>query len=244
MKDKITLVYTYYEAPDMLREQIKYWVKYPKEIAERVKIVIVDDGSPEKSAEGVIGFFSSQIPDYLDIKLYRIKEDINQNTFGARNLAFTLAKEGWMWNLDIDHVVPTESLVGLLNNKLKPNIYYLPNRRIMTTMDYSEPIWRHSDSFIITREMFWEIGGYDEAYTGYYYNGPSYMFRQASIKKFPQYELDNVWTLLFGPNLILDASPLLHEKKTRLQKYINEYHYQPKDPLRFEWEEVKIKEMA
>ena len=167
IRNKVTLVFTYYEAPNMLREQIKYWVKYPKEIADRVKIIIVDDGSPEKSAEGVFWFFLSQIPDYLDISLYRIKENINQNTFGARNLAFTVAKEGWVWNFDIDHVVPADSLLNLLEEGLSPEVCYFPARRIMTSLTKSDPMWRHLDTFIITREMFWRVGGYNEASTGY-----------------------------------------------------------------------------
>ncbi len=175
----------------------------------------------------------------LDISLYRIKEDIFQNITGARNLAFTQAEEGWVWSTDIDHVIPAESIKNFLDIELNPKYYYSPARRLMKSLDgKSELIRRHGDSYIITRKMFWEVGGYDEQYTGYYYNGPYFLFRKALQQESKKVELDDVYALLFGPDVITDASPLLHQKKTRLE-YISHYSERA-DPLQFEWEKIEL----
>ncbi len=125
----ITLVLTYYDNPLMLRKQLEYWRKYPEN--NNVQIVIIDDGSPNNPAEKVLtkGLFLGNI----DVSLYRIKEDIFQNTVGARNLGFTQAPEGWVFNLDMDHIVPSESMENLLQqlDGLCPSCYYVPDRRVM-----------------------------------------------------------------------------------------------------------------
>ena len=237
----ITLVFTYYENPEMLRQQVIYWRGYLKKIADRVKIIIVDDGSTNYLAENEFNKFNKYTTlSGLDVSLYRIKEDIYQNTVGARNLGFTQAPEGWVFNLDMDHIVPSESMENLLQqlDGLCPSCYYLPDRRAMVNLDEYKNIWRHSDTFIMQRKTFWKIGGYNERYVGYYYNGPCLMFRRAAQRISKQKELENVWTLLFGPDVIGDASPLFNTEKKKLGEHINYNQYNPIEPLQFNWEQI------
>ncbi len=225
----ITIATTYYDNPLMLTEQIKYWLEYPDHVKEKVKIIVIDDGSPNYPAEDYLQGHK------LHIDLIRIKQDIFQNTVGARNLAFTYA-DGWVWNIDLDHVIPWQSMEEVLNMQLDPNKYYIPARRGMLDNGSHIPMGRHSDTFIIDKALFWQARGYNEEFVEYYYNGPVSLFRE-SLKRFAEMvELDKVHVLYFAPEIIPDASPLDGKEKKKSQ-YDARLLY-PHKTLKFDYERV------
>ncbi len=236
MKNKITLVITYYDAPEMLGQQMKYWCYYP----DGVKIILVDDGSPNYPAEEV--FKEIDLSGLDEVELYRVKEDIFQNLAGARNLGFSRAG-GWVINTDIDHVIPPSTMTELIGMDLTPGYCYAFGRLRMKDNAGTEPMHRHQDTYMIRKEIFDGIGGYDEDYVGYYYNASSFAFKQAIKRATVLRMLKDQKILYFGPDVIKDASPLLNQEKKRME-YVK-FNKRPIDPLRFEWEEVKItKEMV
>ena len=237
----ITLALTYYDNPDMLRKQLMYWQEYGKDLADKVNIIIVDDGSPNHPAKEVL--YDAE-PLNIDISLYRIKQDIFQNVAGARNLAFTKSSNRWVWNIDMDHVISYKSMGNLLDMHLESGCYYQPYRFRMLDMEHSEPMDRHSDTFIMERDLFWEVGGYNEDYIQYYYNGSLSLFRRQLKRSALSIELGNVWTLYFGPGVIADASPLNGSEKKKLEFHgIVDAMMNSKtknNPLRFDWEEIEL----
>jgi len=235
MKNKITLVLTYYECPDMLRKQMDYWQNYSKEVTDNIQVLVIDDGSKLFPAKDVLNERETNV----DLCLLRIKEDIFQNTMGARNLGFHYAPENWIWNLDMDHIVPTESIKAVINMELKTSCFYLPARYRMGSLYDYEKMHRHSDTFIMTRKMFWDIGGYNEDYVKYYYNGAAGMFRQ-QLKRRDEFrvELEDVWTLYFSPSIIEDARPI-QKRNRRRGLTVSE---KPKNHLRFEWEKIILEQ--
>lgn len=247
MNNTLTITIPYYDAPEMLRTQIDVWQKYPKWVQDYLKVIVVDDGSPRFPAIDV--FKEAETLDF-PVSLYRIHEDIPWNHGGARNLAFTYIEEGWALLTDIDHVLPPESVSSLLTMILLPDCVYLPARfRMLGPLDWEE-IHRHRDSFILTREMFWEVGGFDEDFTGYW-NGPSGPFRKALKRKAEFRELDHTWLVLFGRDLIPDANVGslgrkgseydIRRNKEMYRKFTIAHRrggYSPKNPLRFNWEQV------
>ena len=85
--------------------------------------------------------------------------------------------------------------------------------------------------------MFWNIGGYNEDYIKYYYNGASGMFRQQLKRRYKdRVELENVWTLYFSPFVIEDASPI--EKRNRRRGLTVDE--KPTNHLRFEWVKIML----
>ncbi len=228
---KLTLVITYYEAPLMLREQVKYWKDYSKD----VRIIIIDDHSVLYPAKLIL----NDVDIEATVELYRIDQDIFQNTFGARNLAFHLADDGeWIWNTDVDHVVPWESIAAFLDMQCNTKgYYYIPAREIVLDTEETKVIQRHSDTFILTKELYWKTGGYDEDLTGFYFNGPATRFRNA-LKHIAKGVPVNhgVKTLFYSTDLIKDASPISNQEKQRFIG-ISPFNKKP-SVLKFNWERI------
>lgn len=235
MSNRLVIAISYYNAPLMLQEQIRCWQSYPEHLAKQVKVILVDDGSMSHPAEKELQKHSIHIP----VELYRITKDIPQNIWGARNLAFHIASVEWAeWVicLDIDHILPSRGLDGFSTSKpdLVKGVYYHPTRYQKEEVGMSQ-IHKHLDSYLMTPELFWKVGGYDESLTGYYYNGAALRFR-TSLSKIAKGELlKKMHTLFYPSSIVSDASPLEDVEK----KSFKGVHTQDKPSvLNFEWERV------
>ena len=247
MNNRLTIAMPYYNAPEMLLKQLEYWYQYPTWVTESVSVIIVDDGSLEYPAQSV--FDKHSLPAF-PLSLYRIEEDIPWNHGGARNLAFTQMQEGWALLTDLDHVLPLESVCSLLTKHLRTQNVYIPSRyRINGILDWEE-IEPHSDSFILTKEMFWQVGGFDEDFSGYW-NGMSHLFRKHLLKICDEtIVMENIHLMFFDNTVVKDANvKSLGRKGTaydikedpklfkKMCKRLNK-DYKPENQLRFSWTQV------
>lgn len=236
MTNKLVLALTYYNSPLMLAQHLKTWCGYSETLAHQIKVILIDDGSREHPAEKEIKKWNPAI----SIELYRIIQDIPQNTFGARNLAFHIANvEGaeWVLNTDIDHVLPATGLFGFVDLRihLTKALHYFPARYAKTPTSVA-PISKHSDTYLIAPSLYWRAGGYDEDLIGYYFNGAAYHFRKSLARISTGVDINKVFTVFYPSSIISDASPLQDQEKKR---YVLDV---PKDKkpsvLNFEWERV------
>lgn len=229
--EKVTLILTYYNSPQMLQEQIKHWLTYPK---DSIKVILIDDGSMVHPAEKELRNKEFKIP----VELYRITEDIPQNIYGARNLGFHIALvENIKWVLisDTDHVLTFTKSQSFSSKHLSVSQYYVLDR-LKVTPSGLEAIGYHGDSFLMTPDLFWKTGGYDEDLTGYYFQGAAFYFRKAltalskRVEVCPQFDLH-----FYSSEMINDASPFKNIPKTIAPQ-------QPKDKkpsvLNFNWERI------
>jgi len=235
LKNNITLVYAYYENGLMLDRHMLEWAAYPDDCKPNLKAIIVDDGSPKDPAIKHIK------PVGFSVELFRIKQDIPWNQNGARNLAMTHAS-GWCLLTDMDHLLPINMVDKLLNMELKSGVYYIPSR--IRAFD-GLPYHRHPNSYVMNRELYWKVGGYDEAYAGYY--GTDATFRnQLAAKGGGRCELDDFYLILYGREVIPDASTTAYGRKgseyyipnniaLKIRKKLNP---PPIPPLNFDWERV------
>ena len=169
---RVTFIYPYYQNQQFLRAQLSWWGTFPASLRQHLSAIIVDDGSPEP-ASGVLRYVAHPFP----IRLFRIQQDVRWNWLAARNIGFHHAEDGWCLVTDMDHVVPETTATSVVYGKHDPNVIYGFSRREFT----GETINPHPNSWLMTREMFWKVGGYDETLSGHYGTDGDWRRRMAAV---------------------------------------------------------------
>jgi hypothetical protein len=204
---EITIVFAYYDNPSMLEFQWQQIARYPKALRDLIEVIVVDDASPITPAASVVR--PKSLPEH---RIYRIAKDIPWNQDAARNIGAHEAISPWLLLTDIDHVVPAETLKGLLNLDKDPTVLYTLGRTKFFSDDVREP---HPNSYVMTRDMYWAIGGHDEDYAGIY--GKDYLFRQRALKKTREAHLPDLRLARVGTSNIPDAGTrTITRRNTRL----------------------------
>lgn len=175
---RVTLVVPYYENAAFLRFQMRHWLGVSEALFPHVSVVVVDDGSPT-SAASVVEAVKAGTESFYQPRLFRIEVDVAWNWLAARNIGAHHASDGWLLLTDMDHVVPVETMRRVVYGQHDPTVVYAFSRREHT----GDVIPPHSASFLMTKAMFWKIGGYDEALSGHY--GTDGEFRKQIKAKAP-----------------------------------------------------------
>lgn len=167
----LTIVLPYYEAPKFFLDQVAHWRTFADDLRANVSAIVVDDGSP----------VPAELPGNrpFPVRLFRIHEDRRWNWLAARNIGAHHAADGWLLLTDMDHQIPEATLRAVLYGVHDPKAVYAFERQEHT----GEVIHPHSASFLMTRRMFWKIGGYDEALSGHYGTDGEYRRRLAKVAR-------------------------------------------------------------
>lgn len=220
----ITLVYPYYRCPQFFLRQQAHWNGLPREIREHLRVIVVDDGSPDPIRPSA---------SLVDLRVFRITVDRRWNWLAARNIGAHHAADGWLLLTDMDHVVPAETLDALIHGAHDPSVVYAFTRREHT----GAVVGSHSASFFLTRRLFWQIGGYDERGSGYYGNDGIFrrqLRRHAEIQILPD--------ALERHEYVADSSVTTYARKApedRIQQIASGWTGPPKT-LSFPYEEVPL----
>lgn len=209
----LSIIITYYGQPEMLAEQARIWRDYPK----GVEVIVVDDGSAVPAeAEGCA--------------IYRVQKDIPWHQDGARNLGAHVATGDWLLLLDIDHVISATELRRLLGllRMLAGGTAYRPRRRLV---DGAYPLARAANIWLIRREDFWLVGGYDERLCGTY--GTDMEFRPRLRRTLVEERLPVVLDVYRDKNIPDAATRGLDRTVVQPPKLIG-----PPTVLGFEWSRV------
>ena len=246
-----TLIVPFYRNCAMLAEQVRMWNEYPR----GVRVVVVDDGSPEPARPIIL----QHIQQDVDVQLYRIEVDIPWNREGARNLGATVCESQWMVHVDIDHVLPPQCAERLLRFDPKPGAFYRFPRwrngradetrrkdKIPDEVRFAQ-IHPHVDSYLIERERYWFIGGYDEDFSGCLGGGSDFLRRveeRARIKLLPEdiclhvYTRDKIkdasdWSLSRDTT---EGKQRARKKQQRHQRQRHSAEPVPASHVRFPWQ--------
>lgn len=158
----LTLIMPYYDNPTMMVEQRRAWAKYPEALRQRLHVILVDDGSPRWPALEHVPPPDSGLASF---RLYRTLVDVRWNWIFCRNLAVQEAQTEWVLMTDIDHVMPGKTLAAVLDGVLHKSMAYRFSR---VDAPHKTPYKPHPNTWLMTRDLFYKVGGYDERFSGYY----------------------------------------------------------------------------
>lgn len=243
--DGFSLVVPFYLNGRMLEEQIRVWEQYPA----AVRIVLVDDGSPEPACDIVLAHASVALRER--ISLYRIGVDIPWNRGGARNLGTVQAQTDWILHVDIDHVLPAGCVQPLLDFAPDPGRWYRFERfrngraddtrrkdKIADDVEFGR-IHPHIDSYLCTRDLYWRAGGYDEDFSGCLGGGSPFL-KQLERLAAPAMAPTDAHLVVWTRSKAEDASDrTLSRDRTEYARRKREKERtgrtRPERPLRFTW---------
>lgn len=158
-KPRFTIGFTYYNEPDILKEQIKLWEDFPSE----VEIILVDDGSLVYPAYNYL-----QNHKIENFRLFVVDEDLGFNSHGCRNLVAKVAKSDFVLFSDIDIFFSPETISILKRKMFKKNkVYRFSMYSVWDKTIIDAP--GHENIYLTSKDKFWEAGGYDESFTGYHH---------------------------------------------------------------------------
>jgi glycosyltransferase involved in cell wall biosynthesis len=243
-----TVIVPYYNQPAMLLKHIETWLSYSPAVREHLDLVVVDDGSQEHPAAPVIAECS-----HPPLSLYRIIPDIPWNRGGARNLGATEAQTPWLLHMDIDHVMPAKAMEMLIErrNDFKAKKWYRFRRfrvgaadetrmkdKIPRDVKFGE-IKPHIDSYLVTRELYWQAGGYNEDFSGCLGGGSPFLHELEKVGEVREAPPD-IYLHVYTRDAVADASAQrLSRDRREYKRRSDELKRQGKikghDPLRFEW---------
>lgn len=167
----VTLIVPFYMNTEFLWTQVDGWRRYDDDLRRHLSIIVVDDGSPVPALKPYL------MPNF---RLFRIEVDKRWNWLAARNIGAHHAADGWLLLTDMDHVVPADTLRAIVYGLHDPKVIYAFSRKEHT----GASIQPHSASFLMTRDLFWKIGGYDETLSGHYGTDGEYRRRAAMVAPF------------------------------------------------------------
>ncbi len=163
MNKLINICVTYYNQGEALQKHIEMWKEYSPEVLQKLKFIIIDDGSKLNPALKHINEHPG-----VEIELYCIREDIPWNVGGARNLAFSVAKGKWLFQLDMDTLLDAKNaaaLVKFAEEEAKETSVY---KFRQNHTDHVSREDTHPGLMLVSKDTFWETGGHDENFCGHY----------------------------------------------------------------------------
>lgn len=153
---KLTVITHVYNSQAGIDEQVARWKSYSAHVLQQVEFIVIDDcSSPPLTID----------KELLNLRLFRVLDDIDWNMPGCRNLAAIQSQSDWLLYFDVDNIITAEQMemiVLALGGLDKKTLYCF--KRIYNEVEV-EP---HINTYLISRSGFFAVGGYDEDFSGHY----------------------------------------------------------------------------
>jgi len=237
---RLNLVYPYYMNGETLVEYQKRWLTFPADVLDKLRFIIVDDGSPKKPATN----FVLDDQGLLNIDIYRIDIDKPWNNEGAQNLGALFCINEWIFLSDMDYFLSLESIRRIFS--LKPRrVEYFMFKRLKAHAGWNNISELERDtlpknSFLIHWSLYWKVGGRNEDFSGFYSFG--WAFRN-KLRKFGRQKLLDAYVVWYDRHMIPDAGTTTVPRTSKaerkeMRKTVKDRKFRkslPENPLRFPW---------
>ncbi len=214
---ELTLVVPHFQNLGMLAEQQKVWMSYPAAVRSLLHVIVVDDCSP-KGQRPTSRKIGAAVSGLASFRIYRLLEKKRWNWLSCRNLGVEKATTDWVLMTDMDHVLPVETLVRILNGQLdERNVYRFSRVDAPHPWPYAlsdcTPYKFHPDTYLLTKDTFEKSGGYDERLSDLYGTSGEYRDRVMMVAK-AHVRLEDVM-VRYPREIIADASthPSVYTRK-------------------------------
>ena len=229
IQTETAFIFPYFNNSKHLLRQLELWMSYDESLRHRIRFVIVDDGSPHPLVPPL------DLP--LNLTVARVTKDVGWNNGGARNLGAHIAREPWLFLCDIDHLVPEHTCRAMLElDRSDSRVVYTFEAICNGRLLFQPP-----NIFLISRETFWDMGGYDEDLSGHY-GGEDILIRTKIHNDLRP--VDSLLVLSAPDDTDYDPPA---DRGSRTELEINDRiikqklalpGYRPQSPLRFPWQIV------
>lgn len=200
----ITLIFPYYDNPQMLERQFTHLEGLPADVKGAVNLIVVDDGSPRHP----LGVWRHFCEGLASLRVFRITVDVRWNWIAARNLAADQARTDWLLMTDIDHMVPEATFRRIQERKLDELAAYRFSRVDAPALTPYKP---HPNSWLMTKKLFDHAGGYDERFSGFY--GSDGEFRDRVTAAARKVEILPEVLIRVPREVVPDASTTTYDRK-------------------------------
>lgn len=259
----LSIVHPFFNERARFDLQFENWLSWPEEIRRKVQIIIVDDCSPSPVHTWLTKSKLKRVSN-LNLAIYRITTDLEYNTPGALNLAFTVAPSKFVLTMDSDCAFDVDNIQRLVDMTPVNDGLYKFNRTRIGSGENSIN-WEGKESredlkqtrylpctMLMNQNLFWRLGGFDEDYTGSRSGGYGMFDTDFDDRMLAEnimwYIKEDVIVTEWMPS-VCDGEIITRNEKShevardlhRLKHHFNparkaEWLYQNREILRFQWE--------
>jgi hypothetical protein len=158
----LSIISHFYNEHEWVNNQIAHWQQINPQFRDFFEFILVDDFSDEKY----------KLPKTdLNIRLFRVTDDIPWNQGGARNLATFHATGSVALFADIDQHIKIEFLERLcasVSNIQRNTIHFFKSNPPLINIQNGETLIHHPNSFFVNLKDFKTLVHYDEDFVGHY----------------------------------------------------------------------------
>ena len=169
----LTIVHTFFGEEERFKLLMANWMKYPKSIKDKLKIIMVDDhGTP--SLKSLLTPSITKRIDF-DFTVYEIEDDLRYNTPGAYNLGVMAAATPLILTLESDCTFLPDMMQKIMDYKPKENWMYMFDRLRVTDSKALLMLDRYlPTAMLMNKKIFLDLNGFDEDFTGEWSKGYGY----------------------------------------------------------------------
>ena len=152
----LTVIIHFYNNHDVVRKHVESWKTLPISVLSKIQFICIDDFSDD---EIIVD------KDNLNLRLFRVIDDIDWNMPGCKNLGAVMSKTEWILFFDIDSFIESDGFEKILEglpNLASNNLYRFK------THQFGEDVGSHVNILLLNRDSFFKMGGLDEDFAGNY----------------------------------------------------------------------------